>query len=108
MEPMHARGFLVRLLNEGQRTVLREKENRLPQGRYFQAFEICSLYGLKPEPTDSMQETAMNQCWERFKMSPYMNNAEGPSMLEKIHKWEDWVLKDFKDVMPAAGGGWMQ
>lgn len=108
MDPMHARGFLAKLLNEGQLKEIRTWENRLPPGRYLQASEICKYYGLKPEPIDDMRMALMDRFYQDWLRLPANNNPKvEKTKQDEVHAFEDYVIHRFVDPIPEAKAGWM-
>lgn len=101
---MHARGFLTRLLSEGQRKEVRDWENRLPPGRYLTASEICKFYVLKPDPISDMSMAYM----QRFHTDWLRTQKQTEETMQKrIHAFENYVLEHFAEPVPPASAGWM-
>ena len=93
MEPMHARGFLTLLLNDGQRIKLWAMEDRLPPGRYLQAFEICKHFHLKPKSVDEMQVNRMDNVLHEWLASHDNDNKDSNSTIQqKIRTWDRYVI----------------
>jgi len=66
LEPMIARAFLYRLLNEREREILRDYEARLPPRRYLQASEVCRMFRLQVNPKTEQEIQAMNKVAAEF------------------------------------------
>ncbi len=83
MEPYVARAFLNKLLNEKQRSDLKEYEKTLPPMRYLVGSELCRRYHLKPEP---------------------LPEAEIEEMTHVFHVWEKRWESLYEEAEKESGG----
>lgn len=106
METPIARAFLVRLLSSVQRESLKTFERGLPRGRYLQPFEISLEYDLHPKPvTEPMvnQMTAVQrQFWKKNEIDKKNNRFPDDTMLDEMHRWDDFSVDNYKDVSIEA------
>lgn len=100
MHPMVARAFLNKLLNDFERAELRKNERNLPQGRYWQGFEICRAYNLRPESLPDQETEKMEELWKQYATTQLRTGLEfeqshpevtPKTKAEEVHDWEDWA-----------------
>lgn len=116
LEPMIARAFIYRLLNESERAVLRDYEARLPPRRYLQACEVCRMFRLQVNPKTEQEIEAMNKVAAEFsailwKQRILEYKVENPKMTDmdvvdgKIEAADIWPWQEFSAIRYQAPDG---
>jgi hypothetical protein len=107
MEPQHARGFLVRLLNEKQRKILKDLEESMPMDRYLTGYEVCRMFKLTPPAVAEDQSQAMASLWDEFMKIKLLREREyfGKPRRERWQEWGEYVLANYLDPLPDPSQG---
>lgn len=116
METMSARAFLHKLLSESERKELFQIEKNFPPGRYWQGFEICRHFHLKPEPLDEAEVQQMDALWRDYRKTILWKKQALENLkhdkecqphckcttdLEEIYEWQTWALMHFAGSVPV-------